>query len=502
MTNTSAMRKNILYLIAFAVISRFLINIKEIIIENGIVFRIDSYTLVLSTIMLFTKIIGDSAILALIPLFQEIKKKYDLDKKVEYTNNLINITLLIFLAVFAAGFVGAPIIIKIFGPSLESIELENAVWMFRAGLPIFELYLFKSIGGAYLQAEHGFRAGAKGGAVYELVLIVYLIFFARYFGLKGYMAATVFAVLSQAYLIYITMKKKGYKYEFRVDFKDDNIKKSFLFLLTVIISSVINQMNTSIGSTFASILSEGNVLELKHASEIISLFINLFVTAGITVIFPVLSESFIENDTEMLKQRVRNGIRYLLVFTIPVAILLMVMAEPIVKIFFERGALNSGASFFTSQALVYYALGLPAMAMVPFITRAYYSMKDMQTPIVLGISMLTINAVLNLLLVPFMGIKGVALASSLSTIMIAVIGVFDLDRKLGIFRNESIKNTAIRLIISSAAMIAGISIIYVAALLFKKNIPLYNIITVGLSSISGILSYVLIYRNLKLEYKI
>ena len=86
--------------------------------------------------------------------------------------------------------------------------------------------------------------------------------------------------------------------------------------------------------------------------------------------------------------------------------------------------------------------------------------------------------------------------------MIAVIGVFDLDRKLGIFRNESIKNTAIRLIISSTAMIAGISIIYVAALLFKENIPLYNIITVGLSSISGILSYVLIYRNLKLEYKI
>ncbi|NLV89404.1 MAG: hypothetical protein GX021_08605, partial [Tissierellia bacterium] len=191
MKNRDLMRRNTLFIIYFAALSRFLIIIKDMITASrlGVSYKMDSYILALSTIMLVTKIVGDGIVVALIPLLQEIQGKYGIYKKVDYTNNLINITIIISLILFVTGFVGAPIIMKIFGPGFGAVELEKAVLLFRLGLPIIALYWLKSIGGGYLQSEHAFRAGAKGGVSYELVLILYLLFFSRDFQLRGLMVA-------------------------------------------------------------------------------------------------------------------------------------------------------------------------------------------------------------------------------------------------------------------------------------------------------------------------
>ena len=148
MKNRDVMRRNTLYIIHFAVLSRFLIFIKDIITASrlGVSYKMDSYILALSTIMLVTKIVGDGIVVALIPLLQEIQGKYGIYKKVEYTNNLINITILISLVLFVTGFVGAPIIMRIFGPGFGELELEKAILLFRIGLPIMALYWLKSIG--------------------------------------------------------------------------------------------------------------------------------------------------------------------------------------------------------------------------------------------------------------------------------------------------------------------------------------------------------------------
>lgn len=419
MKNRDLMRKNTLFIIRFAIISRLLIFLRDMVTASrlGVSYKMDSYILALSTLMLVTKIVGDGIIVALIPLLQEIQGKFGTDKKVEYTNNLVNITILISLVLFVTGFLGAPIIMRIFGPGFGEMELEKAIVLFRIGLPIVAFYWLKSIGGAYLQSEHAFKAGAKGGVSYELVLIAYLLFFAKEYELKGFMVATILAVLSQVYLIFSTMRKKGYRYEFRMDFKDRYLGKAFLFLL-------------------------------------------------------------------------------------PIAIILMIMAEPIVKIFFERGAFGWEASFFTSQALVFYAFGLPAMALLPLVTRAYYSIQDMQTPAIISIVTLVINTILNLTLAPLMGGQGIALATSLATIVAVVIGAVDLNRRLKFARNKVMENMVMRLILSSSAMIISIGVVYALISITTENILLYNIATVGLSSLVGISSYALVYKKAKLEFKI
>ncbi|NLW41420.1 MAG: hypothetical protein GXY96_10950, partial [Tissierellia bacterium] len=179
-----------------------------------------------------------------------------------------------------------------------------------------------------------------------------------------------------------------------------------------------------------------------------------------------------------------------------------IMAEPIVMIFFERGAFNWEASFFTSQALVFYGLGLPAMALLPLIARTYYSIQDMQTPTIISVVSLVANTILNLSLAALIGTKGIALATSLASILAVTIGFVDLNRRLSYFRNEGIKKMVIRILLASTVMVLGITLVYSLISISTENILLYNIVTVGLSSIVGGLLYVITYKFVKKKQKI
>lgn len=178
MKNRDVMRRNTLYIIHFAAGTRFLIFIKDMLTASrlGISYKMDLYILALSTIMLITKVIGDGIVVALIPLLQEIQEKYGTKRKIDYTNNLLNITVIVSLILVSIGYVGAPIIIKIFGPGFKGNELEKTILLFRIGLPIVTLSWVRAIGGGYLQSEHAFKAGAKGGVSNALVFILYLLF--------------------------------------------------------------------------------------------------------------------------------------------------------------------------------------------------------------------------------------------------------------------------------------------------------------------------------------
>lgn len=436
MKNRDVMRRNTLYIIHFAAGTRFLIFIKDMLTASrlGISYKMDSYILALSTIMLITKVIGDGIVVALIPLLQEIQEKYGTKRKIDYTNNLLNITVIVSLILVSIGYVGAPIIIKIFGPGFKGNELEKTILLFRIGLPIVTLSWVRAIGGGYLQSEHAFKAGAKGGVSNALVFILYLLFFANFFGLKGLMVAGIVGVISQIYIIFKVMVIKGYRYEYRLDLKDRYLGKVVVFLLPIILGVGVNELNNSIDNAIASTLSVGSIAELNYANDIINLFIGLFIVAIVTVIFPVLSESHNKKDEKRLKGEIQNGINILLIISIPVAIILMTMAQPVVKIFFERGAFDGKATILTSQALIYYAIGLPAMSLMPLITRTYYSVHDMKTPVVISIIALMVNIVIDLSLAPFMGARGVALGTSLSTILAAALGLYDLNRRLGFWK--------------------------------------------------------------------
>lgn len=501
MSRKGIMKNNTLYIIYFAIGTRILSFIKGILTASriGVNYKMDSYLLAFGAIMLLTKIIGDGIIISLIPLLQEIQEKDGTNRRMDYTNNLINTTVLLSFILIVIGYFAAPVLIKIFGPGFKGKELQDTILLFRIGLPIITVSWIRSIGAGFLQSDHAFRAGAKGGISNAVVYIIYLLFLSKYFGLKGLMVTGIIAIISQIYIIMRAMEKKGYKYEWKIDLKDRYLPKVIVFLLPIIAGIGINELNNAVDNAIASTLSSGSIAELNYANEIITLFLGIFIAAIVTVIFPALSECHNKKDEECVKDGIHHGIFMLFKIAIPVSIVLITMAEPIVKIVFERGAFNAEATFFTSGSLSYYAVGLTAMAIIPLITRAYYAIHDMKTPVLLGTLALGVNIVLDLLLAPYMGASGLALGTSVATILAVALGIYDLNKRLKFTQGKEVRETAIKLGVASVIMATGIILTYGTAATTLENIFLNNIITVGISTVVGAGLYTLVYKVLRLK---
>lgn len=488
MRDKATIRRETLYIIHFAVASRILIFIKDILTASkiGVNYKMDSYILALSTIMLVTNLIAEGIIVATIPLLQEIEGKYGKDRRIDYTNNLLTVIFIGALILIIIGLIFAPFIIKIFAPGFRQMELEKTILLFRIGLPIIVVSWIRAIGAGALQAEHAFRAGAKGGISYSLVFIMYFIFFADDFGIKGLMLTSIVAILSQAYLLFKAMKTRGFKYKWGLDLKDVYLMKFARYLLPIIAGVGINELNNSIDNAIASTLPPGSIAELNYANEIINLFLGLFITAIVTVIFPVLSENFNNRECDDLNRWINRSIKTLFTISIPVAIILMSMAEPIVKLVFERGAFDAEAAFFTSEALAYYSLGLPSMVLIPLITRIYYSIQDMKTPLKISILALAVNIIIDLSLAPYMGARGVALGTSASIILASGIGFYDLNKRLGLSKGKDIRKRIYKFLFATIIMTTGIILSHGLVVNIFNNLLLSNLITVGFASIIGI----------------
>ena len=175
----------------------------------------------------------------------------------------------------------------------------------------------------------------------------------------------------------------------------------------------------------------------------------------------------------------------------------MTMAEPIVKIVFERGAFNAEASFFTAAALGYYAMGLTSMALIPLITRAYYSIHDMKTPVVISILALVVNIIIDLTLAPIMGASGIALGTSASVILSSIIGIYDLNRRLQFTERKDIRGILVKFSVAAVIMTTGILLTYGAFATSLDNVFLHNVITVGLSIAVGLGLYILVCKVLE-----
>ncbi|MDR7857481.1 murein biosynthesis integral membrane protein MurJ [Tissierella sp.] len=500
MKSQKSMKKATFYIIYLGIIAKILSFAKETLMASkiGINYKMDSYLLAFSTIMLISSLISDGMIIGIIPLLQEIQERHGINRKIRFTNNLINITGVFSFILIAIGFIGAPVIVKVFGPGFTGKELDKTILLFRIGLPVIPISLINAIFSGFLQSVHSFKGGPKGRVASPIMHIIYLLFFSRFYGLKGLMITDIVANIVQIFIFSKGLRTNEFKYFFRFDLKDRYIRKLEYYLIPILAGVGLNELNLSIDNAVASTLSEGSIAGLSFANNIIDLFLGVFIAAIVTVIFPVLSEDYHKHDEEHFKSEIRHCFHMVLIIVLPVSIILIIMAEPLVKILFQRGAFNIQASLLTSRALTNYAIGLTAMALYPLIIRAYYSIQDTKTPISIGFRTLILNGILNLFLSKFMGPGGIALSSSISITLALIYGLIDLNRKLQIEEKSHFKSMTFKMSISEIIMTTCLLLIHGAISNILKDSLINNILDVLISATISLGLYVKVCKSLNI----
>ncbi len=496
MINTNKKVKSAIIIMIFTLGSKLLGFLREILIASkfGSGMDTDAFFIALTATGLVTGFLSNAISTTLIPIMSEVEFKEGKKSKITNTNNMMNVILFVSLIVVGIALLGAPLIIKLLASGFEGEQFDLAVKLTRIGLPMI---LFSGVIGVmtgYLQSEARFNSTAIIGVPFNFVYIFFLLFLSSTFGIKGLMVAGVIAIFSQLLVQIPEAKASGFKYKFVFNLKDKYIRKILHLSLPILIGVAINDLNTIVDKTLASSLVPGSISALNYANRLNQLILGVFISAITTVVFPILSREANSDNISGVKNTMGYGVNLILLITIPATIGLIVLAKPIVEIAFQRGEFDATATMMTSQALIFYSIGLVAMALRLLITRVYYSLQDTKTPMINGAISVGLNIILNLILVKFMVHAGLALATSTATTIATILMFYGLKKKIGSLGTLSYIKCGLKAGLASLIMGVVAYVVYHGLYGILGASKLYNLISllvaVGLAVIVyGVLCY-------------
>jgi putative peptidoglycan lipid II flippase len=204
-------------------------------------------------------------------------------------------------------------------------------------------------------------------------------------------------------------------------------------LMPRLLGTAVYQASVFLNTVLASLplAGPGAVAALYFANRLVQLPLALFATASSQASLPALSERAAMNDLGTFRATVAGVLRLVICESLPAAVGLFILADPIIRVCFERGAFDASSTWITASALRWLTIGLLAYAAGKILTSAFYALKDTATPVRLALEALAINAVIAVALLPFLHIAGLALATSLSSAWNAWRLLRALERRLG-----------------------------------------------------------------------
>ena len=414
-------------------ISKGLGFLREIMIANrfGSGIETDTYFVAMTATVIIIGTIGAALKTTLIPIFSEVEGRYGRKGKLKFLNNIFNIVFIIGLIVIVLGYIFSPLTIKILAKGFEGEQFNLAVTLNRIGLPIAMFLGLTHVFTGLLNSSEIFGPSAISGVPYNFVFLTYLILVGKNASIYTLMVVTVIAASTQFLILVPAVRHMGYRYRFKINLRDPYLRKGMFLVLPVLIGSAVQQINIVIDRTLASSLERGSISALTYSSRINDMVIAVFIMAITTVIFPKLSRAFSKEDGGEVNRILGQGINIILIITVPATIGLLLLADPLVYLFFQRGSFDAIDTYMTSQALMFYSLGLVGFSLRLMLNKVYYSFQDTRTPMINGVIAVGVNLIFNLILIRWMGHSGLALATSISATVTTILLFISLRKKIG-----------------------------------------------------------------------
>jgi len=241
----------------------------------------------------------------------------------------------------------------------------------------------------------------------------------------------------------------------RVDFTASPAVRRMLWLMgPTVLGSAVYLINMAVSRFIGLSLNESAVAVLNLATRLIELPIGVFAISVTTVVFPLISSFAARQDWAGMGAAYRKGMRLVLAINVPAAVGLMVLATPIVRVLFQRGAFSAEDTALTVPVLMVFAAGLPVLAFVNLMLRAFYAEKDTRTPVRGALLSFWVNVGLSLLLMGPLSTLGLAVASNVAVVLQAYYLQHQLSHHRPELRFGAILPDVAKIVLATAGMAA------------------------------------------------
>ena len=411
----------------------------------------DAYLTAMNIPLVIVSSIGTALSTTFIPIYYDINSALGQEKAMKFTNNTVNIVIVLCIILTILGLFFTENIVKIFAYGFNGDTFEIAVNFTRVLLLGLIFTGINYIMIAYLQIKNNFIIPGLISLPYNIIIISAMIVSIK-FGPYIMVVGTLLGTISQFLFLLPFVINKGYKYKPYININDEYIKKCICLLGPVLIGVAVNQVNAMIDRTLASGLIEGSISALNYANKLNGFVMALFIASIGVVIYPMLSKLSSEDDKEKFTTSVVQAINSIVLLVIPISVGAIVLAIPIVKLLFERGAFDDRATSMTAIALIMYSIGMVAFGLRDILGKVFYALQDTKTPMINGAMAMIMNIVLNIILVKYLQLAGLALATSISAIVCIFLLFGSLKKKIGYFGQDKIIKTMIKSILSAVVM--------------------------------------------------
>lgn len=448
----------------------------------------DAYLISITIPSVIFGFIGVGVATGYIPMYSKIEKLEGNNEANKYTNNLVNILLILSTVIFIFGLIFTVPLVKLFASGFEGETLQMTITFTRITLVGIYFTGLISVFNGFLQIKGNYVIPALIGFPLNFFTIVAIVISSKE-SVILLSIGTVIAAASQLFLVLPFAYKKGYKYKPVIDLKDAHIKNMVYIALPLIIGVSVNQINVLVDRTIASRVAIGGISALNYANRLNGFVQGIFVISITTALYPVISKMAAEKNIDGLKKSLSEAISGINLLVIPATVGSMIFAEPIIRLLFDRGMFDVKAITMTTSALFFYSLGMVGFGLGEVISRAFYSMQDTRTPVIYASMAVVLNIILNIILSRFMGIGGLALATSISAMFGTILLFVSLRKKIGAFGMKNITISFVK--IMGASLMMGL----IAKLSFNniisevgQNLSLMIAIAIG-AIVYGILIY-------------
>ena len=287
-----------------------------------------------------------------------------------------------------------------------------------------------------LNARKKFSPGASSPIILNFAMIATLGFGGIFYGLEGedlalalclsVLVGGVLQLLAPAYSLH---RLEGWKYKFDFGGSYELSRIRELFVVGAF-GAAVGQVNVLVSRFLGYALPEdGAVSMLFLTSRLTELPLGVFAIAIATVVFPEMARLLGQQDELGFRRAFTKGLRLTLVITLPAAMGLALLAEPVLVTLFQWGRFGSGEGAETVPVLILSSLGLPFYAVAAFYIRGFHARKDMKTPLSAAFLSLVSNVCLSLVFMQYWGVLGLAAANGLAAVFQTVFLLFQWRRK-------------------------------------------------------------------------
>jgi putative peptidoglycan lipid II flippase len=263
------------------------------------------------------------------------------------------------------------------------------------------------------------------------------------------------AGVAQASFQLPTLYKDGFRLRWVSPWRDETVRRVIYRMIPGAIGVAAFQINVALVQLLGFKFGNGIVSSFNGGVRLMELPQGMFGISLATYLLPTLSALATDKNYKEFRSTLRHGVSTLIFLNLIAAVLLCVLAQPIVRLLFERGAFQADATDRVALALMCLAPGLVAFSTVNILARAFYALGDTQTPMKISIGCLTLNLIFAVaLIVPYKQ-GGLGIANTVTSVCNVSLLGFALRKKLGTLEMSQLRASFVPLAI--AAMLAGLT---------------------------------------------